>query len=355
MTWLILSWLLLGQTGAGSASPDQAPVVIYAAGDVAIVGNAELELRGRYDEAFARLLPLLADRDVAICNLEAPLTRRGEAVAGKTFTFRAPPESLAAIVAAGFNVFGLANNHLLDYGPLGLQDTLAHLQAAGVYSAGAGADLAHARRPAMVPIPAKTSAVAVLAYSMTFPEEFFATAEKAGTAPGNLEYVEQDVQAARKEAPIVVVSAHWSAELSRFPKDYQRESAARAIDQGARLVLGHHPHVLQGVEFYRGGVIFYSLGNFVFGSYSASAKTGILARVEFSPGGELLRAEAIPLWVFNPEVNFRPRPLSGPEGELVAQELRELSAGFGTQVEYEPLSGRITFLPRPETPPPAVE
>ena len=346
-TWCLLSSLLLGQTAAPPAPPPPAPVVIYAVGDIAIVGNAEFELRGRYDEAFAQVKPLLADRDVAICNLEAPLTRRGQAMEGKEFTFRARPESLAAIKDAGFNVFGLANNHLMDFGPLGLKDTLANLEAAGVYKAGAGAKLHEARQPALVPLPEKNSAVAVLSYSMTFPEEFFATRFKPGTAPGNIEYVIRDVAAAKKDAPIVVVSNHWSAELLPTPKDYQIETARLAIDRGARLVIGHHPHVLQGVEFYQGGVIFYSLGNFVFGSYSYHCRTSIIARVEFSPAGDLLKVEAIPVWVYNSEVNFRPRVLAGEEGKIVADEMRELSQGLGTRVDYDSAVGRIIFSSNP--------
>jgi len=343
LTWCLLSSLLLGQTAAPPAPPPPAPVVIYAVGDIAIVGNAEFELRGRYDQAFAQIKPILADRDLAICNLEAPLTRRGEEFVDKTFRFRARPESLAAIKDAGFNVFGLANNHMLDFGAVGIKDTLASLQAAKVYYAGAGNNLKEARRPARVPLPERGSSVAVLSYSMTFPEAFFATRFKPGTAPGNPEYVARDVAAACKDSAIVVVSSHWSAELLQEAKDYQRETARLAIENGARLVIGHHPHVLQGVEFYQGGVIFYSLGNFVFGSYSQHSRTSIIARVEFSASGELLQVQAIPVWVYNPEVNFRPRVLSGQEGEAVAQELRELSKSYGTRVDYDITTVHIIF------------
>jgi len=151
------------------------------------------------------------------------------------------------------------------------------------------------------------------------------------------------VAAARKDSAIVVVSSHWSAELLQEAKDYQRETARLAIENGARLVIGHHPHVLQGVEFYQGGVIFYSLGNFVFGSYSRHSRTSIIARVEFSPAGELLKVEAIPVWVYNSDVNFRPRVLAGEEGKIVADEMRDLSKSYGTRVDYDPASGRIIF------------
>ena len=343
--WCLLSSFLLGQTAAPPAPPPPTPVVIYAVGDVALVGNAERELSGHFEDAFAKVKPILADRDVAICNLEAPLTRRGQAVEDKEFTFRAPPEALPAIKDAGFNVFGLANNHMMDFGAKGLEDTLAALDGAGVYHAGGGLNLSEARRPAVVKLPERQSAVAVLSYAMTFPEDFFAGRRKPGTSPGNLEYVEEDVAAATKLAPIVVIACHWSEELLPTPKDYQRETAHRAIAQGAALVVGHHPHVLQGVEFYRDGVIFYSLGNFVFGSYSQHCRTSIIARLEFSSAGKLQKVEAIPVWVYNPEVNFQPRPLSGKEGEAVADELREISRPFGTQISYDPASGRITLQP----------
>ncbi len=130
----------------------------------------------------------------------------------------------------------------------------------------------------------------------------------------------------------MVVSFHWGSELMTTPKDYQRELARLAIDHGAQVVLGHHPHVLQGVEHYRGGIIYYSLGNFAFGSYSKNASTSALARVTLQDG-VVAAAEVLPLSVYNLEVAFRPQPLSRGANYTFAREFSGLCAPLSSRLE----------------------
>jgi poly-gamma-glutamate synthesis protein (capsule biosynthesis protein) len=287
---------------------------------------------------FSAMGGLLRDADLAIGNLESPLTESDEPFMEKKYILKAPPWAVASLKASGIDIFTLANNHMMDYGASALDETLALLDDAGLGHAGAGATLAAARRAAYFEIVVGVDKVklAVISYSNTFPKEFYAGKERAGTAPGYQKYIKKDVKAARARADIVIVAFHWGAERMRLPKDYQRELARLSIDSGAQIVVGHHPHVIQPVEVYKSGVIFYSLGNFVFGFYSPKEVGGMLANVVFTKQGEGYGIEStrvVPLEVDNRIVQFASRPLEG-DGALAAfGRIAEDSATLGTLVE----------------------
>ena len=304
-------------------------VVVTAVGDIMLAGSGEKTFaRKGYDYPFAATAAILKGSDLAIGNLEAPITGGGMEFAVKRFRFRAAPDAAGALKRAGFTLLTLANNHMLDFGSEGLNDTLHHLDAAGILHTGAGGELRSARQETIVTVKGKK--VAFLAYSLTFPEEFFAATDRPGTAPGYSGYVTRDIVRAKNRADYVIVSFHWGAELARSPKPYQVTAAHRAIDAGADLVLGHHPHVLQGAERYRNGVILYSLGNFAFGSTGNSSVRSAIARVTLGKGVE--EVELIPLNVDNRRVHYQPRPLSGREGKAVADHVTRLSSSWGTVV-----------------------
>jgi len=237
---------------------------------------------------FRHIGATLTQCDVAFCQLEPVLTRRGEPMPQARLAMRSPPETAAAMRAAGFQVVSFASNHCLDYGITGLTDTIDALKVAGLSVVGVGSTLAVARQPAIV----STSGVriAFLAYCSILPMGYDAQENRAGCAPlrawTSFEQIEHDqpgtsarvhtlahqrdlnamatdIAAVRLQADHVVVSMHWGVhfvpgELTQ----YQRELAHAAIDAGAALVVGHHPHVLKGIEIYRERMIFYSLGNF---------------------------------------------------------------------------------------------
>lgn len=320
-------------TGGIAHGADQHPAVvqIVAVGDIMLGGTATPELaRFGYDYPFARVRSLLGRADVVFGNLEGPLTNRGTA-AVKQYVFRSPPKSVApALARAGFSVVSLANNHSMDYGADGLRDTISALNHAGIRHAGAGNNLAAARQPAIVTVGGVR--VAVLAYSLTFPEEFWADNTHPGTAFGHEYQVRADVAAAKKRADIVLVSFHWGREGTVEPRDYQRKLGHAAIEAGAAVVVGHHPHLLQGVERYRGGVILYSLGNFVFGSYSPAAARSAIARITVR-GGRVREVELYPIDVLNTEVVFQPYPLTGQAADEVVAELQRISRPLSTAIE----------------------
>jgi poly-gamma-glutamate synthesis protein (capsule biosynthesis protein) len=303
-----------------------------AVGDIMLGGTAAPEmLKYGYDYPFEQTKDILKQAQIVFGNLEGPLTDAGAAGTVKQYVFRSPPDKVApALARAGFNVVSLANNHTLDYGPEGLEDTRAALDKAGIRHAGAGRNAAEARQPVYMMADGVT--VAFLAYSLTFPEEFWAGPGKPGTAFGHEKHVRADVAAARATADIVVVSFHWGQEGKTELRDYQTQLAHAAIDSGASAVLGHHPHILQGVERYKDGVILYSLGNFAFGSFSNTATRSAIALLTFRDR-QWRELRMVPLNVKNAEVVFQPRPLVGREATEVVGHLQQLSQSLGTTLE----------------------
>ncbi len=336
---------------ASTASPiiaDEAPregdvITIAALGDVMLGGRAEPYLKERGpDYPFRDTLPVLKQADIIVANLECPISTRGTAVKNKKFTLRVGPIAADALAGAGIRVTTLANNHMMDFGPLALKDTLAALSERGILYTGAGMGLDDARSPALLKIKGKT--VAFLAYSLTFPLEFFASEGRPGTAPGYTEFVKADIQKARPKADLLVVSFHWGAEVMTAAKDYQLALGRQSIDWGADLVLGHHPHVLQELEVYKGRLIAYSLGNFVFGSQSNRTNTSIILLCSFR-NNALIKIKAVPLDVNNYRVEYQPKILRGDAAKAVLKDINAASARFRTSLDISSDRGVRTLSP----------
>lgn len=329
---LLLVFLFFVVVGPASAiEPPEEEITIAAVGDLMLGGRTGpfLEQYGP-DYPFREVMPVLRQADLVAGNLESPISTRGTAVENKKFTLRAGPAAAPALKSAGIRVVSLANNHSMDFGPLALQDTLAALDESGILYTGAGMDLNDARAPAIVKIKGKT--LAFLSYSLTFPLEFFASAGQPGTAPGYADFVKADIEKVRPTADLVVVSFHWGAELLTAAKDYQIELGRQAIDWGADLVLGHHPHVLQELEVYKGRLIAYSLGNFVFGSESNRTNTSMILLLTFR-GNTLAKVEAVPIDVNNYRVKYQPKVLLGKAAGDALDSINAASARFKTTLE----------------------
>lgn len=309
---------------------------IAAVGDIMLGGKAEalLERKG-YDYPFAATAHLLKRADIAIGNLETPLTDRGGPVVDKTYLFRNPPDRVApALKSAGFDIVNLANNHTLDYGPEGLRDTIDALNRVGIAHVGAGMSLQEARRAAVLTLP-NGQTVGFLGYSNTFPEEFWATPAQAGTAFGHVDQVQNDVRAlVERGVDIIVVSFHWGQERQTELRSYQPLLAHAAIDAGADLVIGHHPHILQGVERYKQGLVLYSLGNYTFATFSNAVHTSVVARVDFR-GGRFERLTMTPININNFEVELQPAILDAEGAGNVFDALKSLSDPLGTPLQMQ--------------------
>lgn len=328
-----------------TASPDVAtpPALLVAAGGD-VIGDRQV---GEYIDAqggtavLAEVAPFLADAHVAFVNLESPLSDKGSRNTEKDVTFRGRPALVQGLAAAGVDVVSLANNHALDWGSAALLDTIDRLSASGVAVAGAGPDLAAARAPALLDTPAGT--VAVLAFSDILPVGFPAGAERPGVNPVRPERQRllDDIRAAAERAEYVLVSFHWGLEYEGYAGQGQRSLAHEAVDAGADLVIGHHPHVLQGLEVYRNKLIAYSLGDFVFDHYSRATGEAVVLRVTLYPEGPPALT-VVPVYLKDP--HGIPQPVHGQEAGAILDRLAGFSERLGLTLTRE--GDTAGFTPR---------
>jgi poly-gamma-glutamate capsule biosynthesis protein CapA/YwtB (metallophosphatase superfamily) len=218
--------------------------------------------------------------DYRFCNLETPISDKGEAHPKKKFVFRGNPEYIALLKSAGINGVSLANNHACDYGTAGLLDTIVKLTESGIDSAGAGFDIESARLPLTIAI--NGIKIAVLAYTDIAFEDSYAGKDNPGIAKAKLESIKEDIKHYKTINDFIIISLHWGIEYSEYPEAKEIKSAHAIIKSGADAIIGHHPHIFQGIEIYEGKPIFYSLGNFIFGSINENATENILVEITFA-------------------------------------------------------------------------
>ena len=306
------------------------PLTVAAGGDVLGdrgVGDFIDENGG--GAVLAQVKPFMEDAHIAFVNLESPLSDKGRRNPYKQYTFRGRPQLAEGLLEGGVDVVSLANNHTLDYGPAALLDTVVRLDDVGVAHAGGGVDASAAQAPALLITPA--GIVAVLAFTEIVPGGFEATSEQPGVNPSASERkrVLAAISSASKKADFVIVSFHWGTEYARQPGADQRSLAHEAVDAGADLVLGHHPHVIQGLEIYEGRLIAYSLGDFVFDHYSRETGEAFILRVTITPAGTR-SAEIVPVYLH--ESTGVPAPVTGEEADAILTRLTTLSAKLGLEL-----------------------
>lgn len=216
--------------------------------------------------------------DIAFANLEGPISDKGEEK-GSIYSFRMDPAAAAALKGVGFDALSLANNHMGDWGREAFEDTMRRLRRADIVYSGAGWNAAEAHHAAT--IEKNGVAIGYLAFSDVGPDWMEAEEAYSGIALASVESVKKAVTEAKKLNDIVVTSFHFGDEYQKEPSERQRALARAAIDAGAKIVIGHHPHVIQPIEEYHGGVIAYSLGNFVFDQpFSEDTMEGMMLEVE---------------------------------------------------------------------------
>lgn len=220
--------------------------------------------------------------DLVFGNLEQPLTTRGKA-AEKKFTFRAPPAAAKVLKACGFTGVGLANNHVMDFGPDGLADTLAALDKAGLKHLGAGNNALAARTPLF--FERNGLKVGLLAVTSTFPDEAWAKKDRPGVAYSNLAHLADWVREAKARCDALVVLFHGGTELAPEPNEVQRAVARAAAEGGADAFIGHHPHVVQAAELIGNTLVLHSVGNFLFESPTPGTEKSLIARLTLTKSG----------------------------------------------------------------------
>ncbi|CAA9546117.1 MAG: hypothetical protein AVDCRST_MAG88-415 [uncultured Thermomicrobiales bacterium] len=316
--------------GGGGASRSGSPVNLTVAGDI-IFGRTVHSRMVRYGDwahPMRGVAPRLRTADLTIADLECSLSDNTAKPADPlTFYFTTNAAAVAGLTLAGIDGVSLANNHSMNFGKLGLLDTIDTLGGAGITHFGGGANLAEARRPGMFEV--KGIKIAFLGYDGISADEYGAGADWAGTCPLDGQFVVEDIAAARAAgADLVVPFFHWSEEYVAVPSRYMRRMAHLAIDNGAGLVLGSHPHWVQGTEWYRGAPILYSLGNFVFDQeWSLETKQGMFAEIVLrrdTRGGTRavrpVRVRLVPVLI---EDYNRPRILDLEEGLPVLQRVHD--------------------------------
>lgn len=266
--------------------PEPPPEVsLVAVGDMMLSRAVAKKMRQHgYDYPFASTTDFIRSADIAFGNLETAITP-GPEVLPFEMSFRADPESAAALRDAGFDVLSLANNHTPNFGEEGLLDTLRYLDEVGIVHVGAGKDAVEAGQPMFMSV--NGIRFAFLAYNDrdVVPASYEA-GEGAGTAFMRIPAMVAAVEGAKHFADIVVVSMHSGDEYEIFPNESQTAFAHAAIDAGAEIVLGHHAHVVQTSEMYNGKYIFYGLGNFVFDQmWSQETREGLALKVIFTREG----------------------------------------------------------------------
>jgi poly-gamma-glutamate synthesis protein (capsule biosynthesis protein) len=342
------------------------------------------------DALFEPSRELLRSADVLIGQVEVPHSRRGAVQSSDVPARPSDPDNLAALMRTGLDVATLAGNHVADAGREGIEDTLAGLRALGIATAGAGMSLAEARAPAIV------DGVGVLSYNCVGPRDGWARPSKAGCAyvevlthyeldhagpggpprvftfatPESLAELRADIRALRDRVAVVVVALHKGLGHVRAKlAQYEGDVAHAAIDAGADAVIGHHAHILRGIELYCGRPIFHGLGNFATVTRALSpANTGTpeaaawaKRRIELfgfapdpsmptypfhpesrhtmiadiRPGGQ---PGFVPCWI---DDDARPVPLARDEGNFVVEYVDAITREAGLTTTYEWAGDRV--------------
>ena len=298
-----------------TSEPERGWLVIHGTGDVALDPSYIPNLaRYGYDYAWDGLDGLFAEDDLTVVNLECSPSDLGTPF-DKEFVFRCDPDALPVAVANGVEVMNLGNNHGQDYGKEAMLDGRANVFAAGAQAVGVGADLDQAMEPAIVEANGWT--IAVIGFGGVVPwEAWLATDDRAGMASGDdIPTMVEAVRRAGEIADLVVVTIHWGRELDLQPLAEDVERARAMIDAGADIIIGHHQHRLQPLEFVDGTPVAWGMGNFVWPRLSTAGATTAVARFVVSPEGDV-DACLIPAFI---ETSGRPvlqapPPCGIPEG-----------------------------------------
>lgn len=312
--------------------PGEIWFTISAAGDVTL-GNYfgqdyAASFRQMWEEKqdpsyfFQNVLDIFSEDSMTLVNLEGPLTKAEERREDKTYCISGDPEYVKILTAGNVEAVGMANNHREDYFEQGSDDTVEAVKAAGIvyaYDGNYGIYESQGIKAGIISVSVLNSGRGV--------EKFI---EKG------MEYLEE------QEADLILVSCHWGIEREFYPEDYQKELGRKCIDMGADLVIGHHPHVLQGVEEYNGKYIVYSLGNFCFGANrNPSDKDCIIFQQSFlfkdGEKSEETNARIIPCSIssVSNRNDYCPTPADGEQKQRILDRMNLYSTDFGLQFDED--------------------
>ncbi len=309
-------------------------VSLLAVGDVMLARKVDRLMRANGDNyPFEKVAPYLRAADITFGNLESPLSDRGTPMPGKGIQFRARPEMAFRLDDAGFDVLSLGNNHSFDYDEPAFLDTMESLRRVGIEPVGGGTNIAEARKPVI--IEKNGIKVGFLAYTIyadiyfdaQYRRAFQATAGQSGVVPLQQDLILEDLALLKPQVDISILSLHWGTEYNVIPDPSQRDLARALVEGGADVILGHHPHVIQGLEKYQGSLIAYSLGNFIFDqNQSVKTRQGLMLQLE-------LTRDRVGAVVVQPVFIEQSQPylMQGLESDELLTHLQNLNRQLGTE------------------------
>lgn len=256
------------------------PITLMFVGDIMLDRGVEyvIETAGKdnWHWPFLKIADDLKQADVLFGNLESVISDKGKKV-GSIYSFRADPKAIEGLIYAGFDVLSVANNHIFDYGREAMEDSFLRLKQAGIDYVGGGFSEKEAHSPLIKEV--KGIKIAFLAYTNLGSKYWQAKENNSGIAWLD-ERIGEDIKVAKSQADLIIVSMHWGEEYEPQPNSEQKYFTRLAVDSGADLVVGHHPHIVQLIEECKGGYVAYSLGNFVFDQgFSEETMRGLILEV----------------------------------------------------------------------------
>ncbi|MFA6897089.1 MAG: CapA family protein [Patescibacteria group bacterium] len=299
------------------AEGDSGKVVLAAVGDIMLARSVERQMiaKGDWKYPFLSTADITSGADIAFGNLETTILP-GKTSADNSFFFRTDPKALEGLKFAGFDVLSLANNHMMNFGLEGLQSTLRNLDGAGIGHIGAGIS----EKEIYAPVIKEVGGVKFGFLAYTYAEERFSeNGDAYGTVYADVDKMKKQVAELAKSVDVAVVSMHMGEEYQTQPNAAQKNFARAAVDAGADLVVGHHPHVVETFEKYNGGYIIYSLGNFVFDQmWSEETRLGAIVKVTVE-NKKISDMEFVPIKIFN---YAQPQILEGEEKDMILKRLQ---------------------------------
>lgn len=307
-------------------------ITVSAAGDCSLGNHIEQNYASSFNQTYdteggaeyflRNVKDIFCADDMTIVNLEGVLTTSNAAASGRTYNIKGDPSYAKILTEGGVEAVSMANNHRLDFGAEGTKDTEAALNAENIL-------YAYDKNVAIY----ETQGILI----------GYISVNEVGWGQGVEDLITEGIDKLKAAGvDLVFVACHWGIEKDHYPEAYQLRLGKKCIDMGADLVIGHHPHVLQGIEEYKGKVIIHSLGNFCFGANRSPSDmdTMIYQQTFTFVDGELqgdMDAKVIPCSIssVSNRNNFQPTPLEGEKAEKVIERLNEYSADMGIVISEE--------------------
>lgn len=330
------------QSASAAAEPKKFSVSFVTTGDLIFWREVAdyIDLYGGAS-AMANIADYLADADVTIANLESPLSDNdSEPVYNKDVYILGRPAAIESIKNSGIDIVSLANNHIMDYTGVALQDTLDALDEIGVVHAGAGMTESEAETLAEYEVNGAT--IGFLSWTDIVPDYFIAYKDEPGVVSArlNMEDACRRVREAKATHDIVIVAMHWGIEYEHYTNAYlQDDPAHELVEAGADVILGNHPHNMQGVEFYKGSLITYAQGNCVFWQVYDGTHESYLLNFDITDEG-IKNVVATPLYLSD-DYGI-PDFATGEQAQDQLELLRDISVDMNTEFDIRDGKAYIT-------------